>query len=179
MSISVPTSIRQDFQDWRPQRGDIFYVDTQVNRGFLIHESGDFTSFPLATGQRRFVSYIGLYYNAATPVGTWTVKSIHTQGDRVTYGKRGTFLRLYRDGEEWSHYGIHEHLYGNEMLASDQRYRSMGCIIVSREILDTLMATYELNGEELQVVTSYGLDDTLFAARDQEEEEHDVVASSV
>jgi len=163
LSISVPTTTRQSFDEWEPQRGDVLYVDTKVNRGYIIHPDGDFTSFLLATGQRRNVSYIGLYYNATTPVGTWTVKSLHTQGDRITYGKNGRFMRLYKDGEEWTHYGIHEHLYGDEMIAGEDRYRSMGCIIVSREVLDVLMATYELNWQSLEVVTSYGLDDTMFA----------------
>lgn len=142
---------------WTPMERDSFFVDTQSNVGYLIHGDGAFTSFPLLTGQRRVVSYIGLRYDATTPEGEWIVKSQHIQPDRITYGMNGKFLRLYTDGKEYSHYGIHTHRYVEEMIQSGDRFRSMGCIIVSEDIYNLLERTYEKNQGELAVVTKYGL----------------------
>ena len=53
--------------DWQPQAGDTMIVDTAINEGYLVHTDGSFTSFLVATGQRRTISYIGRTYYAATP----------------------------------------------------------------------------------------------------------------
>jgi hypothetical protein len=143
---------------WSPQAGDRFLVDTKNNVGYLFHDSGEYTSFQLITGQQRVVHYIGLTYNAATPVGEWLAKSKHIQPDRITYGKHGKFLRLYEDGEEYTHYGIHTHAYVEEMLDSDNHFRSMGCVIVSDDLYHLIERTWELNGESLPVVTRYGVE---------------------
>lgn len=74
----------------------------------------------------------------------------------VTFGQNGTFLRLSYNHEETS-YGIHSHLYVQKMLARDNRYGSMGCIIVSEDILDVLQETFRVNGDRLDVVTRFGL----------------------
>jgi hypothetical protein len=60
---------------------------------------------------------------------------------------------MYEDGEEYTSYGIHEHRYEERMFSEEARYQSMGCIIVKSAILDIIEATYELNGESLDVVT--------------------------
>ncbi len=136
--------------------GDSLIVDTETNIGYLIHQNGGFTQFLVATGQKNIVRYIGRIYNAKTPDQAWTVLSKHIKGDRTTFGKHGLFLRLYdEDGE--TAYGIHGHRSAETMLAADMRYRSMGCIIVSQTVLDIIEATFEGNGQRLDVLTVAGL----------------------
>lgn len=143
---------------WQPSVGDQLIVDTQNNIGYLIHPSGERLSFKLVTGQRRIVNYIGLTYNAATPKGNWIAKTHHVKGDRITYGPSGRFIRLYENGDIYTHYGIHTHAYGDEYIASNNRYRSMGCIIVSEDIFNMIEKTYLLSGQYLRVTTRYGVD---------------------
>jgi hypothetical protein len=147
-----------DLELWEPKWGDSFVIDTQNNEGYLIHTNGSFTQFPVITGQRRFVSYIGRYYNAATPTWNWTALSNEIKGDRVTFGPTGRFLRLYKDGETRTAYGIHEHRDEAIMFERDIRFQSMGCVIVRSSILDIIEDTYELNGDRLDVVTMEGMD---------------------
>jgi hypothetical protein len=140
--------------DWQVQTGDRFIVDTTENLGFLVrNDSSAYTTFPVITGQRRVVRYIGRTYDATTPNQRWLVKTRHIKGDRITYGPTGRFFRMYEDGEEYTSYGIHEHRYEERMFSEEARYQSMGCIIVKSAILDIIEATYELNGESLDVVT--------------------------
>lgn len=144
---------------WQPVSGDEFLADTKDNVGYLIHTNGDYLSFPIATGQHRKVHYMGKTYDAATPVDHWTVLSKKVQSDRVTFGPDGLFLRLYKgDSEEYTSYGIHTHQYISKMLADDMRYRSMGCILVSKDILDIVEKTFEVSNDRLPVTTVYGLD---------------------
>jgi hypothetical protein len=147
--------------EWHSAVGDSFLVDTQANIGYLIHQDGGFTSFPVATGQRRVVRYIGRTYNATTPNRHWISESKETKGDHITFGAEGTFLRLSYDGEGTS-YGIHTHAYAEAMLSHQMRYRSMGCIIVSTELLEIIVKTFVSNGETLDVLTIDGFgDDTV------------------
>jgi hypothetical protein len=140
---------------WVPVAGDRVIVDTQENVGYLVRENGDYTSFPVLTGQRRVVHYIGRTYNAATPENRWTVKSVDVKGRSMTFGETGTFMRLYdEDGE--TAYGIHSHLTFQKMLDEGDRYRSMGCVLVSEDVLKLILKTYELNGNTLDVVTTFG-----------------------
>lgn len=141
---------------WVPTQGDRMVVDTKENVGYLIHENGDFVSFPVLTGQRRVVHYIGRTYNAATPEKVWTVTNIETKGRSMTFGEKGTFLRLWDNGERTA-YGIHSHLTFQKMLGEGDRYRSMGCVLVSEEILNVIVATFTVNNERIDVVTSYGI----------------------
>lgn len=142
--------------EWKPKEGDALIIDTKENMGYLVHADSGYTSFPLVTGQRRVVRYIGRTYNAATPERQWVAASIDTKGDRTTFGVRGTFIRLnYK--EEDTPYGIHSHRYVDVMMAREQRYGSMGCIIVTDAILDVLLKTFEINGESIAVRTVYGL----------------------
>jgi|GEM_PF-820768 len=144
---------------WQTMVGDVLVIDTKDNIGYLVHPEGRYTSFPVATGQRRVVRYIGRIYNATTPTGNWTVLSKETKGDRITFGPLGTFFRLFDDEDtEQTPYGIHSHAYVDNMLSRAERYRSMGCIIVSDEILAAIEVTYEINNDALPVVTVYGLD---------------------
>jgi hypothetical protein len=142
--------------EWEPREGDAFLVDTKENIGYLVHADLGYTSFPLVTGQRRWVRYIGRSYNATTPERQWVATSIDTKGDLTTFGLRGTFIRMqYKD--EDTPYGIHSHRYVDVMMARDERYGSMGCIIVTDAMLDVLLATFEKNGNTLAVRTVYGL----------------------
>lgn len=143
-------------EEWVPAEGDALIVDTEKNVGYLVHADRGFTSFPLVTGQRRYVRYIGRSYNATTPVRNWQATSVDIKWDRTTFGERGIFLRLsYKDEE--TPYGIHSHKYVDVMMDRFERYGSMGCIIVTDEMLDIILDTYELNGEALAVRTVYGL----------------------
>ncbi len=140
--------------DWQPMVGDRFIVDTTENAGYLIRsDSSSYTTFPVITGQRRVVHYIGRTYDARTPNQRWVVKTRHIKGDRITYGPTGRFLRMYKDGQEYTSYGIHEHRSEQRMFAENERYQSMGCIIVKTAIMDVVEATYELNGDLLEVLT--------------------------
>ena len=142
-------------EDWQPRMGDRLFVDTKNTIGYLIHTDGRYTTFPVVTGQNRYVSYIGRYYKATTPTWDWSVKSTHIEGDRVTFGETGRFLRLYKDGERTA-YGIHGHRDAETMLSEDKRFRSMGCIIISEEVLSIIEQTYNLGGGTLNVTTEYG-----------------------
>jgi len=145
--------------EWQPETGDRFVVDTKDNEGFLIHSDGRYVRFSVATGQRRYVCYIGRCYNAATPEKSWVAKSRDIKGDHMTFGPSGRFLRLYKNGTEDTAYGIHE--YGNEarMFAEGERYRSMGCIVVKQAMMDIIDQTYAENGNALDVVTAFGIED--------------------
>lgn len=141
--------------DWQPLAGDRLIVDTTENAGYLMRsDSSAYTSFPVITGQRRIVHYIGRTYDATTPNQRWIVKTRHIKGDRITYGPTGRFFRMYEDGgEEYTSYGIHEHRSEERMFSEKERYQSMGCIIVKTAVLDIIEATYELSGQSLEVVT--------------------------
>lgn len=145
-------------EEWQAQPGDDFVVDTKENMGYLMHQDGGYVAFPVVTGQRRRVWYIGRTYDAATPNRSWMALSKETKGDRITFGKLGTFFRLFKYGSaEETSYGIHAHTYGDAMLRRTDRYRSMGCIIVSDFVLSVIASTYARSGNVLPVTTVYGL----------------------
>ena len=145
---------------WRMQEGDRVIIDTKTNEGFLFHTDGRYLRFPIVTGQRRFVSYIGRYYNASTPNWHWTAKSMDIKGDRVTFGPSGRFLRLYKDGDRTA-YGFHEHRDELEMFeeGAEERFRSMGCIIVQTDTMNLLVNTFLNNGGALDVISKHGIED--------------------
>ncbi len=155
---SAPVTVAE----WQPHSGDSFIVDTQENMGYLLHPEGGFTQFPVATGQQRVVWYLKRSYNASTPNKEWTVLKEDTQTDRVTFGKDGRFLRLTDDKNNYSTpYGIHSHLYIERMLASPSRYFSLGCILVSEDMLTTIIKTFHINGNRLNVVTVDGFGEAM------------------
>ncbi len=141
---------------WQPAIGDHIVVDTNNNMGYLYHNNGNYLSFRVATGQKRNVYYIGRYYNAKTPDRKWEMKTRHVKGDRVTFGPTGRFLRLYNEGSHTA-YGIHGHRDANVMLEDNMRFRSMGCIIVSENILNIIENTFEINEGNVSVETVNGL----------------------
>ena len=157
----LPTETSEtSLADWQPENGDSFVVDTKNNVGYLVHDNGGYTSFFVVTGLRSVVNYIGRTYFAATPERQWTVLSDERKGRSVTFGEDGTFLRLFHENER-TPYGIHSHLSIKTMLERDDRYGSMGCILVSEDILDMIQETFNINGERLDVATKYGLGDAL------------------
>lgn len=139
-------------------------VDTRSNDGYLVHPDGEFIQFPVITGQRRYVRYIGLSYFAATPNWDWNANEKDIKGDRITFGPTGRIIRLYKDGEV-TNYGIHEHAAEDVMFARDERYQSMGCVIVRRVIMDIMEKTYDLNHEAgFTVMTRDGVTDPVGTA---------------
>ena len=154
---AVPHQV--SLEHWRPKAGDRVVVDTAANEGYLIHTDGLFVRFPVITGQRRGVCYIGRCYNATTPTRAWVIQSQHIKGDRRTFGPSGRFLRLYWDGENTA-YGFHEHAAEEIMFARESRFQSMGCIIVRAAMMDILEQTYALNAERgVPVITQYGVEE--------------------
>lgn len=138
---------------WVPAEGDEFVVNVRTNEGFLVRPStGEMMQFPVITGQKRVLHYLGLHYFGETPVGMWEARSKHTKSDRITYGRDGLFLRLYLDGQE-THYGIHAHRDEDVMFKLEDRNQSMGCIIVPTNMLDIIEETFDLNGGKLAVTT--------------------------
>lgn len=147
--------------DWQPQMGDHLLVDTMENEGYLIHPNGEYLNFPVVTGRRKVVRYIGRTYDASTPAREWTMTSREIKWDRVTFGPSGRFLRLSYEGEK-TPYGFHEYAREDKMFALTPRYGSMGCIIVRSTILDVIEKTFFLNEGTLEVSTQSGIDPTLF-----------------
>lgn len=134
--------------------GDEFVVSVEENVGMIVRRDRSASvSFPVATGQRRSVRYIGRTYYAGTPLKQWIVRSTDVKSDLRTFGPTGLFLRLYKDADVRSPYGIHGTVWTQEWFASGDRFRSMGCIVVSEDVLALLHRTYLLNGEELRVAT--------------------------
>jgi len=163
--LTLVTSV--PVQTWAPEVGDSFFVDTKANMGYLVHTDGVYTEFPVVTGKKAFVHYIGRGYRAETPSRNWVAKSLHFKGDRMTFGAAnpkeykdidGAFLRLYVDGVENSPYGIHPTRNSARMFAETDRYESMGCVIVSDAMMRVILQTWRLNGEQLTVVTRHGFE---------------------
>lgn len=150
---------------WEPRAGDKVIVDTKNNQGYIIHTDGLYINFPVATGQRKWVYYIGRSYNASTPNWDWEAQTLHHKWDKVTFGPSGRFLRLYKDGEINTAYGFHEYRTDEEMFgtpeepfADTERYKSMGCVILTAEMMDLVVATWEVNGQLLPVKTVHGIE---------------------
>lgn len=128
-------------------------VDVETNVGYLVRENGEYTSFPVMTGQQRTVRYLGRTYFAATPEKKWSAMEKNTQTDRITFGPTGAFLRLYDRGLP-TNYGIHGTKYFDQMLAEGNQYRSMGCVLVDEDVLKLVIETFELNRNSLELVTT-------------------------
>lgn len=145
--------IKTDVAEWEPAIGDTFVVDVGTNTGYLVHEDGRSLSFPVATGRKEYVHYIGRYYKANTPIRTWTAEQKQIKGDRRTFGVSGRFIRLFRDGEN-SPYGIHSYFKVADWMQEDERYFSMGCVVVTEEIMDVIEKTFDVNEKKLTVITT-------------------------
>jgi|TARA_Y100000310_G_C20486486_1_gene717114 hypothetical protein len=172
----VPHAISTE--KWVVEEGDKILVDTKNNEGYIFHKDGQYLNFPLVTGQRRWVSYIGRYYNASTPNWSWAIKTMHIKGDRLTFGPSGRFLRLYKDGSEHTAYGFHEYGQEDEIFEGlDTRFRSMGCIIVRIPIMDILVNTFEKN-ESIEVISQHGIDNLQEAMLAFEKDEEDLEDSA-
>lgn len=146
---------------WIAIQGDRILIDTEDNTAYLIHQNGSYTSVPVATGQRRNVWYLGRGYYGATPEGKWIIRSQHVFSDHRTFGESGRFLRMYRNGEEYTAYGIHSHANITRMLSDSSRHDSMGCILTTEGVMDILLRTFTLNDGSIEVVTVKGIDTDL------------------
>jgi hypothetical protein len=147
-----------EYSDYVSAKGDYFVADLENGVGYLVNDDEKyFTFFPLLSGQRTNVCYIGRCYYAATPEQEWVVKENNIQTDRITFSDDGTFLRLYANGEERTSYGIHGHAYFEEMLATGGKFKSMGCLIVSDDALDVIEKSFLVNENTLNVSTFHEL----------------------
>ncbi|MBI2635907.1 L,D-transpeptidase [Candidatus Peregrinibacteria bacterium] len=138
---------------WEPRARDILLVDVGQSTGYLVHEDGRALQFPVATGRREYVSYIGRYYKADTPIRSWTARQKQIKGDRRTFGVSGRFIRLFRNGES-SPYGIHSYFKVADWMQEDERYFSMGCIVVTEKMMDVIERTFDANGGNMKVITT-------------------------
>lgn len=157
-SVELGTSLAMtSVEEWVPTQGDYVMVDLSTNTGYLASEDGRLLApFDVVSGQKNIVNYIGLRYWAETPEHEWTVKQKFVKEDRVTFGQRGLFLRLYLDNK-FTHYGIHAYKYADSLLSldDDERYQSMGCILVSEDVLTIIEEVFEANEEEGMRVLTY------------------------
>jgi len=158
----APMYKRVGFRSWEPAKGDSMLIDTKDNFGYLVHNDGTYYRFALVTGQRKYVCYIGRCYNAATPTWDWRAMSKEIKGDRVTFGPSGRFIRLFKDGETNTAYGIHEYKYEDRIFESPGRFGSMGCIVVRKPIMDMIEEMFDVNDGDFEVVSRYGLESEMF-----------------
>lgn len=159
---SAPLTTAQviPLEKWVPAMEDRFIADTEANQGYIVHTDGSYTTFRIGSGRKETIHYLKRTYKGDTPEEMWTVQSTTIQTDRNTFGKDGLFLRLYSEGKK-THYGIHATSNINEILAGDDRFKSLGCILVSYDVLEILTQTYLLNGKKLEVATVQGLPQTI------------------
>lgn len=143
-----------DIASFEPSEGDYMVADTDKGVGYLINDKTlKYASFDLLSGQKRYVSYIGRYYYAATPLRDWVVKSKEIKGDRVTFGANGRFLRLFADGKG-TPYGIHNYKYFDYSVSKGEKYISFGCLLVADNVLNVIVKSFEANDGELKVKTT-------------------------
>lgn len=156
---------------WQPEAGDTLIVDVPRSTGYLVHSNGESLPFPVATGRKAVVRYIGRTYRADTPIRTWTAEQRQIKGDRRTFGVSGRFIRLFRGGES-SPYGIHSYYKISDWMEEDERFFSMGCIVVTEEVLDVIEETFSVNEKKMTVVTTDNLQaalEKLITAKEQNE----------
>jgi hypothetical protein len=143
--------------DWEPKVGDIMVVNVKTNVGYIIQKDGNFLSYPVGTGVQKNVYYLGNYYYAGTPLRTWSAEEVKTQSDRVTFGADGTFIRLFWNGKA-TKYGIHTHRDVDKWFKDDNRYRSMGCIILdgnkNEGMMKIILDTFHANNDKMTVITT-------------------------
>lgn len=156
--LATPVSAASvvSLDQWVPQAGDQLIVDVVSNTGYLVHPDATYLPFLVASGQKRTVHYLGMTYYAATPQRMWVAKDRKIQPDRVNFGVSGRFLRLFADGTKYTAYGIHSYKYIDKWMKEDERYKSLGCVVVTEEIMTIIENTYYLNGNTLQVTTTSG-----------------------
>ena len=136
--------------------GVIAIFDTAANTGYLVNEDASYLPFLIASGQKRYVNAFGGYY-AETPSTEWVGMEFNMQPKGGDFGK-GRFIRLSDFGTRRTRYGIHSAAYVNKWLQESSRYKSLGCIIVSEEILDIVEQAFIVNNRKLEVITTKGSD---------------------
>lgn len=151
--LDGPPIVTLPLPSFEARKGDYFVADVEQGVGYLVNRMArSYTSFPLLSGQKRHVCYAGRCYFAATPEREWYVTEKNIQPNRYTFGPTGEFLRLYFEGNR-TLYGIHSHKYYQNMLDDGNVFRSMGCILVSDEVLDVIEESFRANDNNLRVIT--------------------------
>ena len=154
LPVSASTVLTLREAEWKRGNPQLI-LDIDSNTGYLLYEDASYFPFLIASGQRRFVHYLGYAYFAATPLGSWSINDEKIQPDKMTFGPTGRFFRLYEDGSKHTYYGIHSHKYVAKWLAQGERYKSYGCVIVSDEVLDILEKALDRNGS-ITAITTFG-----------------------
>lgn len=145
---------RVDVDEFESADGDYVLANLSRGVGYLANrESKIFTTFPLLSGQHRYVYYVGRYYYAATPEQEWVIKEMNIQRDRFTFSESGRFLRMYANGDTYTSYGIHAHAHFETMIERDSKFQSMGCLLVSDEVMDVLEESFYANENGMRVLT--------------------------
>lgn len=134
--------------------GDYMVADIERSVGYLVStEHHEIMPFVLLSGQKRFKGRFGGVTYEGTPEIDWVVRQMDVKGDRVTFGDTGRFFRMF-DGESRTAYGIHSHKYFQYMSDSDNYFRSLGCLLVSDDVLDVIQKSFEANDNILNLKTT-------------------------
>lgn len=144
----------QTIDQWVPEAGDIMICDITENMCYLLHATTDeYLPFRVGSGAKGTARHpvYGYRYNTQTPIMTWTA----AKKDLQPFGKTRRFYRLYVNGKR-THYGIHSYKNIDKWLAEDDRYASLGCIVVSEEMLDIINLTFERSDYSFTVITTEG-----------------------
>ncbi len=143
---------------WWVSVDDRMITDTDNDISYLLKRSGEFTAFRSGSGKKEFVSYANRYYNAQTPEDNWVALSREIQNDPNVFGPRKIFFRLFAEnGKVQTLYGIHTVRNQKELLARQDRKKSMGCILVAESVLDIIDETFAMNDNSLHVTTINGV----------------------
>lgn len=139
-----------EFEDFEPSKGDYFLVDIENALGYLINDTTRFyTVFPVMTGALR----------TPTPVKDWVVLEKSVKSDRITFGKTGEFFRMYlNEGATRTAYGIHGYGFFEDEISNARKFLSLGCVLVSDNVLDLLEESFNLNGASLSISTRASID---------------------
>jgi len=141
-----------NFVDFHSAVGDYFMVDIDAGFGYIMNDDlGRFTAFPVMTGAR----------GTPTPEEHWVILSKHVKGNHFTFGRTGEFLRMYRvkDGEKPKRtaYGIHNYALFDEKVADDTKFLSLGCVLVSEDVLNIVEESWLVNGRAMDIYTKHGV----------------------
>ncbi len=156
VATPVQAASVQTQDNWVPEANDVLIVDVQSNTAYLLHQDARYLPFLVATGMKRKVHYLNHSYYAQTPTGTWVARERKIQLHKRDFGPTGRFLRLFQNGTLRTAYGIHSHKDIEQWMQRGDRYTSLGCIVVSEQMLDIIERTYEIGGNRLVVITTLG-----------------------
>ena len=98
-----------------------------------------------------------------TPETDWVVKEKNIQPNRVIFGETGEFLRMYKNGDIRTGYGIHNYKFFEYEIENGRKFLSLGCILVSAEVHDMIEESFLANDSalEMKTVRSMGISEML------------------